>query len=147
MFASFFPQQTQKCQQNVLHWQMHPKEVSFISFYIRELCFYDGLSFERHAKFCLKVYDVCSERFYNPSISILIVKKKKKKLTTNRFSFFRTHIPRLMRNHKNKSISRVIFHCKIHLKESHWFVDPEDVSTVCKGLIWPKVGHRLGLDS
>lgn len=31
-------------------------------------------------------------------------------------------------------------------KATHWLVDPEDVSTVCEGLIWPKVGHGLGLD-
>lgn len=31
-------------------------------------------------------------------------------------------------------------------QRAHWFVDPEDISTVCEGLIRPKVGHGLGLD-
>lgn len=35
---------------------------------------------------------------------------------------------------------------KITRHHTHWFVDPEDVSAVRQGLIWPKVSHGLGLD-
>lgn len=34
-----------------------------------------------------------------------------------------------------------------HGEDTHWLVDPEDVSAVCEGLIWPKVCHGLSLDS
>lgn len=42
-----------------------------------------------------------------------------------------------------------MLHLKLYLyacKATDWLVDPEDVSTVCEGLIWPKVGHGLGLN-
>lgn len=35
---------------------------------------------------------------------------------------------------------------KDDLDITHWFVDPEDVSAVCQGLVWPKVCHGLGLN-
>lgn len=34
----------------------------------------------------------------------------------------------------------------VYTKHTHWFVDPEDVSAVCEGLIRPEVSHGLGLD-